>query len=130
MGRIILRSGVRFCLRGEWFVVRDILLGQQFLVESQSLGGKAIKTLAEIEMAFLDGELKFEITMPHHVIRDENTAIAIDYSIKDFECLPANVREEAWRRYQIIRPILGWPPQQRTRARIEEYVRKLREGKG
>ncbi len=125
MGRISLTAGTRYCLNGEWFVIKELLLNQQFLVENQSLGGKFTKPLAELERALLDGSLKFEVHGPH-VVLQYGTLIPIDYSIKDFDTLKASVREEAWRRYTIIRPILDWPPHERTRTRIEEYVKELR----
>ena len=125
MGRISLAAGTRYCLNGEWFVIKELLLNQQFLVENQSFGGKLTKPLAEFEEALLNGTLKFEVHGPH-VVLQAGTLVPIDHSIKDFDTLKASVREEAWRRYTIIRPILDWPPHERTRKRIEEYVKELR----
>lgn len=127
MARLTFRPGIRFQLRGEWFIVRDILLNRQFLVESQSVGGKSIKSLDELERAIADGELRFEVTGPHLKL-DVDESIPINYSIQDFSALPESVQAEAWRLYTLIRPILVWPPEKRTRKNIENYVTKLKTG--
>jgi len=108
MARISFTQGVRFCLRGEWFIVREVLLDKKYSVESQTYGSKQIIDLNELEKAFFSNELFFEVKGPNIQFNDENF-YPVDYTIQDFSSLPESMQEEAWRRYKIVRPILDWP---------------------
>lgn len=46
----------------------------------------------------------------------------MEYTVSDLQSLPAEVRDEAWRRYRLILPLLRLHPKERTRMTIEAYA--------
>ena len=129
MARISFTQGVRFCLRGEWFIVRDVLLEKKYSLESQTYGSKQVIDLSELEKAFFSNELFFEVKGPNIQFNDDNV-YPVDYTIQDFSSLPVSVQEEAWRRYKIVRPILDWPKNLQSRSNLEKYAKELQEKVG
>ncbi len=61
MARMRLAPGVRFLLRGEVWIVRQVLLGDRHLVGSQRFGVSRTVCLEELYSAWAAGELRFEI---------------------------------------------------------------------
>jgi len=68
--------------------------------------------------------VRFEVRGPGARAEGEGT-LPTGYTIADFHVVPEGEREEAWRRYALIRPLLAWPAQARTRRAIEAYLSSL-----
>ncbi len=50
---------------------------------------------------------------------------ATQYTITDFQSLPSTVRAEAWRRYNLLLPLLKLPPEQLTRQKFQSLALEL-----
>jgi putative transposase len=93
-------------------------------VEDQSGGGQAAVTREELTAAWDRGAVRFAVRGPGARPEGEAT-LPTGYTIADFHLLPEAEREEAWRRYTVIRPLLAWPAHTRTRRAIEAYLSSL-----
>ena len=51
-----------------------------------------------------------------------DAALVTAYTIADFHLVTEGERAETWRRYTLIRPLLAWPPHERTRRAIEQHL--------
>jgi len=98
-----------------------VLRDGRLLVEDQSVGGEAVVTRAELTAAWAEGRLRFEVRGPGARARGD-AALATAYTIADFHLVAEGERAEAWRRYTLIRPLLAWPPHERTRRAIEQHL--------
>ena len=124
MGRLYLGVGTRYQWDGRTWVVVQVLRDGQVLVEDQPGGGQAVVTRAELTAAWDRGAVRFEVRGPG--ARAEGAAtLPTGYTIADFHVVPEAERGEAWRRYALIRPLLAWPAQVRTRRAIEAYLSSL-----
>jgi putative transposase len=124
MARILFTVGVRYKLRGEVFVVRQILVGGKLQVENQSFGGVFVVPVADLVAAWGADELIFEV--PAALARTNTSEpLGTDYTYADFQSLPAPVQAESWRRYQIILPLMKMSSRQRTREAVEAYIAGL-----
>ncbi len=121
MGRLHLTAGTRYLRDGRAQVVRQVLRDGRLLVEDQSVGGEAVVTRAELTAAWAEGRLRFEVRGPGARARGD-AALATAYTIADFHLVAEGERAEAWRRYTLIRPLLAWPPHERTRRAIEQHL--------
>jgi len=117
MGRLHLTAGTRYLRDGRAQVLRD----GRLLVEDQSVGGEAVVTRAELTAAWAEGRLRFEVRGPGARARGD-AALVTAYTIADFHLVAEGERAEAWRRYTLIRPLLAWPPHERTRRAIEQHL--------
>ena len=121
MGQLHLAAGTRYLRGGRAYVVRQVLRDGRLLVEDQTVGGQAVATREELTTAWADGLLRFEVHGPGAGARG-GAALATGYTIADFHVLPEVERGEAWRRYAVIRPLLGWPAGARTRRAIAQHL--------
>ncbi len=119
-------TGVRFKLRGEVFLVRQQLMGDRFEIENLSFGGIFIKTYTELTDEWNVGNLVFEVKGKHAKLSPEDT-IATEYTFADFESLPERYQQEAWRRYELITPLLSLNRSERTKSKVYEYAETLRD---
>jgi putative transposase len=71
---------------------------------------------------FAAGELRFEVYGKHTRSAGEGGLIATEYTFADFGALDERYRAEAWRRYQLIKPLLALPPGQRTRQAYQQQA--------
>jgi putative transposase len=126
MGRIRLLPGTRYLLHDQVFLIRQVLVAGDLLVENQSFGGQQHLPMDDLCAAWARGDLRFEVHGPHTTSASATT-LATSYTFADFQQLPERYRDEAWRRYQLIRPLLHWTPEERTRAALDAYVATLRE---
>jgi putative transposase len=126
MARIYFDIGRRYLLQGQVYVVRQKLLQGKLLVENQSFGGLITTSYEELCAAWGRNDLQFEVNDGPHVRRRPEEALATGYTLADFQHLPPHHRQEAWRRYELIRPFLDRPLKERSRAALESYVAKLR----
>jgi len=127
MGRLHLGVGTRYEREGRTFRVVQVLRDGRLVVEDQSGGGQVVVTREDLTSAWEGGALRFAVEGPG--VRAAGTAgtagtgaLPTRYTIADFHVLPEGVRAEAWRRYRLIEPLLGWPAGARTRRAIAEYL--------
>jgi len=121
MGRLHLAVGTRYERDGHVWVVVQVLRDGRVRVEDQSAGGQEIVTRAEVTAAWADGALRFAIRGRGAHMKEAGTSLAA-HTVADFHVLPESARAEAWRRYTLIAPLLGWPPERRTRRAIADYL--------
>ena len=121
MGRLHLAVGTRYERDGHVWVVVQVLRDGRLRVEDQSAGGQEIVTRAELTAAWADGALRFAIRGRGAHMKEAGTSLAA-HTVADFHVLPESARAEAWRRYTLIAPLLGWPPERRTRRAIADYL--------
>jgi putative transposase len=125
MARMRFTLGTRYVLQGQVYIVRQVLVDSRLLVENQSFGGQFTVTQEELCAAWARDELRFEVHGPNTQRRPESS-LATSYTFADFQHLSVKLRDEAWRRYQCIRPLLLLPPAQRTRQAIAAHAAALR----
>ncbi|MDP9350870.1 MAG: hypothetical protein M3P51_04940, partial [Chloroflexota bacterium] len=105
MGRFRLSVGVRYLIQGQVYLVREVLPKGRLLVENQSFGGQVTPTCDELYAAWGRGDLRFEVSGPNADSRPDSPMSA-EYTIADLGDLPDKQRDEAWRRYRLILPLL------------------------
>jgi putative transposase len=125
MSRMRFTLGTRYVLQGQVYIVRQVLVDNRLLVENQSFGGQFTVTQEELCAAWARDELRFEVHGPNTRPRSESP-LATSYTFADFQHLSVKLRNEAWRRYQCIRPLLLLPPAERTRQAIAMHAAALR----
>ena len=123
MARSRFTPGTRYLYNKQVYIVRQLLLDSKVQVENQSFGGLFTLTQEELAAAWAKGEITFEVYGRHTKVA-EDTHIATAYTIADFQKL-GRTGDEAWRRYQLIFPLLELPPRERTRKVIREYAASL-----
>ncbi len=121
MARLRLAPGVRFQLKGEVCVIRQMLLDDGLLIESQSFGTSRTVCRREIHAAWATGELRFEIG-GRNTGSMQGTELGTQYTAADLGGLTPELRDETWRRYRLILPLVDLPPGERSRRAIEEYA--------
>ncbi|KAB8144892.1 DDE-type integrase/transposase/recombinase [Chloroflexia bacterium SDU3-3] len=124
MARLRLTQGSRYLYQSNVYIVRQILTEGRLAVENQSFGGQAIITYAELVEAWGRGEIQFEVR-GHNVSNTSERPLATSYTFDDLHMLPAKQRDEAWRRYQLLLPLLRMPPKECTTAAIADYAASL-----
>jgi putative transposase len=124
MARMIFKIGTRYLYQQQVYRVKQVLINNQLLVENQSFGGELAIGYVELARRWKDGELIFEVPPPV-ARRDNKSPIATGYTHADFSQLPEAWLEEAWRRYQILLPLLKKAAAERTRVVIQEYAATL-----
>lgn len=124
MARLRFTLGRRYILQGQVYIVRQVLVDNQILVENQSFGGHITTTQEALCAAWAQGDLRFEVQGPN-TQHDLTQALPTSYTFADFQHLPLSRRDEAWRRYQLIHPLLLLSPSERTRQAITEYAASL-----
>jgi putative transposase len=126
MARLRFTLGVRYLNQGQLYIVRQLLAEHRFAVENQSFGGQKIVTQEELVEEWAQGNLRFEVVGPN-AKQTSDAPLATSFTFADFEHLPPNQRDEAWRRYQLILPLLRLQPKQRTRQYLEAYAEQVRQ---
>jgi len=81
----------------------------------------------ELSEVWARGEIVFEVRGPQ-TQKPQDSPLATAYKIADFQRLPPKGRDEAWRRYQILLPILARPRWERTREFIANHAASLKPG--
>jgi putative transposase len=124
MARSRFTVGTRYLHNKQVYIVRQLLLDNKVQVENQSFGGLVILTQEELVDIWAKGEVIFEVYGRHTKV-SEDTHIATEYTLADFQKLERGW-EEAWRRYQLILPLLKeLTPRKPTRKVIKEYAVSL-----
>ncbi len=124
MARRRFTVGTRYVYKEQVFVVREMLVNGGVSVENLSFGGRVVRTQDELGEIWAQGEITFEVSGPQ-TKKLPDSPLATAYKIADFQRLPARGRAEAWRRYQILLPILEHPRWERTREFINKYAASL-----
>lgn len=125
MSRNAFTLHTRFLYQHQVYAVIEILLDGYVLLQNQSFGGPPIpKSLDELVLAWARHELIFEVR-GRNAARDVDVPIATRYCYGDFQRLEGNY-EEAWRRYQLILPLLELPRSERTKSYLNAYAAKKR----
>jgi len=101
-----------------------MLVNDSFLIENLSFGGRIVMSLYELTEIWARGEITFEVHGPQ-TQKHRDSPLATAYKIADFKQLPPRGRDEAWRRYQILLPILKLPLEKRTRTYMDDYATSL-----
>jgi putative transposase len=104
MARMRFTLGTRYVLQGQVYIVRQVLVDNRLLVENQIFGGQFTISQEELCAAWARDELCFEVHGPNTKCRSESS-LATSYTFADFQHLSVKLRDEAWRRYQCIRPL-------------------------
>lgn len=125
MARMRFTLGTRYVLQGQVYIVRQVLVDNRLLVENQSFGGQFTVTQDDLCAAWARDELRFEAHGPN-TQRSSDSPLATSYTFADFQHLSVKLRDEAWRRYQLIHPLLLLPPAERTRQAIAAHTTSLR----
>ncbi len=126
MARIRFAVGTRYLLNEQVYIVRQLLVDNRLLVENQSFGGQLTVSYDDLCAAWGRGEVRFEV-QGRHVRTSPDRPISLEYSVSDLQGLPEPVREETWRRYQLLRPLLALPPTARTRQAIAAYALQVQQ---
>ncbi|MBM7842182.1 Mu transposase C-terminal domain-containing protein [Herpetosiphon giganteus] len=124
MARMRFRVGTRYLFKEQVYRVVQMLVNNQLLIENQSFGGQSTIAYDELVALWKAGELVFEVPSPiarHH----SKKPLATEYTHESFSQLPKAWREEAWRRYQLLLPLLKRPEAERTRVNIQAYTATL-----
>ena len=124
MARLHFTVGTRYLHNEQVYIISELLLDDKIVAKNQSFGGLVTLTQEELTEFWSRGEIRFEVHGRYAKI-EPNVPLTVEYTIADFQQLPHNQRDEAWRRYKIIRPLLDLPPQERTREYLKEYAVKL-----
>ncbi|MBZ0283500.1 MAG: DDE-type integrase/transposase/recombinase [Anaerolineae bacterium] len=124
MSRLHITVGTRFLLNQQVMAVCEVLPDRKFILENQSFGGKLVYSLDDLIAAWGRGDLIFEVR-GKHTKKDNLKPLITEYTIADFQGLPEKQQQEAWRRYEIISPLLKIPRVERTRKVISEYINSV-----
>lgn len=114
MGHNHFSKGVTFEMQGQVYMVHQILLDERRLLENLTNGGEERVSHEDLLAAYGRGEIRFIVKGPN-TRRTTSQRPATDYTFADFRGLGAE-RDEAWRRYTIIRSYLTMSRQQRGQA--------------
>lgn len=117
--------GTRYKRNNEVFIVQELLVDGKLSVENQSFGGLFHTTQEELSKAWASGEIAFEIHGPN-TRKTRDIPLVTEFTVADFQRLPAKWRDEARRRLDLIRPLLQLPPGECTNKYIEEYITSLK----
>src|SRR5262245_22925511 len=126
MGRLRFTIGTRYLCRGQVYVVRQLLVEGRLVIENQSFGGLTTITYDELIELWSQGDLRFEV-VGSNAKQASGSPLATSYTFADFQQLPAEQRDIAWRRYELILPLLKLQPNERTRCYLETYADELRQ---
>jgi putative transposase len=105
MGQFNFSRNKRFLWNGTMYLVLQVLPNDRLIIENVSFGGVREVSLDELITALFAGEIVHEIsTFMKSNVREK--AQALKYKIEDFGGIPETHRNEAYRRYQLIVPLL------------------------
>lgn len=124
MARRRFTVGTQYISNKQVYVVREMLVNGGISVENLSFGGRVVMTQDDLGEIWARGEITFEVSGPQ-TKKLQDSPLATAYKITDFQRLPSRGRDEAWRRYQILLPILARPRWERTREFIENHAKSL-----
>jgi putative transposase len=125
MARIQVKEGTRYVFKKQIYRVKQILADNRYLVENLSNGGEEIINHEDIIATWSNGSLRFEVVSAN-ATQDVEASLKTRYVDDDLGDLPQSVREETWRRYQLVLTVYQYyqieTTQMLTRRQIEVYV--------
>lgn len=125
MARVKVQAGTRYVQGREIHVVRRVLAAYTYQVENLSTGDERVVSYDEIFQAWSSGSLRFEVVSPNSVL-DRDVPLPTRYGIDDIGELPQEVRDEAWRRYELVLDLYQYFNveilEMLSRRQIEQYV--------
>jgi putative transposase len=125
MARIQVKEGTRYVFKKQIYRVKQILADNRYLVENLSNGGEEIINHEDIIATWSNGSLRFEVVSAN-ATQDVEASLKTRYVDDDLGDLPQSVREETWRRYQLVLAVYQYyqieTTQMLTRRQIEVYV--------
>lgn len=119
-------AGTRYELNRQMYLIQGPLPEGRLLVENLTMGREERPALQGLIDAWAQSELIFAVPTKL-ATKSAAEEIATRYTIADFQGLPEEYRDEAWRRYDLLLPLLKKPRAERTRAAIQNYANSLNE---
>ena len=124
MPRMKFTAGTRYQMNQQMYLIQRPLTGGTLLVENLTMGTQERPTQEELYMAWQRGELRF--AAPKNLApKDATEENATRFTVADFGTLPKRYRDEAWRRYELLLPLLKLPRSERTRSAIKAHATTL-----
>jgi putative transposase len=125
MARIRVKLGTRYIHNDQRYVVRGLLADAHYRVEQVDSAQEMVVSYDEILRAWIDGQLRFEVAGPT-VVQDSEGPLKTGYIEKDLADLPEAVRQETWRRYQLVLDVYQHygvePVRMLSRRQVEAYL--------
>lgn len=123
MARLRFALGTRYALRGDVYCVRQVLSDARVVVANHTAGGETVVPVPDLVAAWAAGALVFEARGPHVPDRaGDARSRPAPPTVADLHSLDPAHRDEAWRRYTLIRPLLALPTSERTRQAVAAYA--------
>ncbi len=111
--------------------MRSLLPDSRYAVENMASGQEAVVTYEELLLAWSQGNLRFEV-VGSKARHEPGTALKTRYVEDDIADLPLAVRDETWRRYQLILRLYAHynmsSPQMLPRNQIAQFVEEISPG--
>jgi hypothetical protein len=142
MGRVLITLNTRYERNGVAYAIRELMPNRKLLVERLGAGDKEVITRDELVTLWANNEIVFEVVGPNArkpkqydegELSDGSPGgttslprIATRYTFADFEELPEKYQDEAWRRYQIILPLIVEPEKYGKPDDLIAYVDTLK----
>jgi putative transposase len=125
MARVQFIAGTRYERNHQMYLIQGTLPEGRLLVENLTMGREERPALHDLIDAWAQKDIIF---VPPTRLAAKTSAgqIATRYTIADFQGLPPQYKEEAWRRYQLLLPLLKMPRWERTRMAIKAYANTLK----
>src|SRR5574341_2325321 len=127
MGRQRFEPGVRLLLDEQMHIIREALADGRCRLENLSLGGQRWLGQDDLNAAWAEGRLRFEVT-GRGAYDDPDRPLTVADTQADFQALPEAQRATAWARYEHLMALYegtGHRPGTRVPRRdIEAYARE------
>ncbi|CAG1007749.1 Transposon Tn7 transposition protein TnsB [Anaerolineae bacterium] len=125
MARIRVTAGTRYTYQDQIYVIRDVLGDSCYKVQQAGSGQETVISYEEIFKAWEAGLLRFEVVRQK---ARQRTQISIKTVGEDLADLPEGVRQETWRRYQLVLDVLQFYAIESVRLLprrdIETYIKE------
>jgi putative transposase len=125
MAKINLHPGVRYQLAGVAYEIRAELPNNTYQVHNFGIHKDLTITYEEIVEKLYKNELLFETSGKHSTYLHPGDVIKTNLEFVDFGMLPEKDRDLAWRRYEIIKPLLNLMPGERTVEYLSKYSQEI-----
>jgi putative transposase len=125
MARIRVKLGTRYIYNDQRYVVRELLADAHFRVEQVNSAQEMVVSYDEILKAWIDGTLRFEVA-GQTAAQDSQGPLKTGNVKNNLADLPEAVRQETWRRYQLVLDVCQHygvePVRILSRRQIEAYL--------
>jgi len=125
MARLRFTLGTRYRRHGAVFLVRDTLANARVVVENLTSGGQEVTPIHDLVTAWTVGALVFE--GPGLRAGADNLEWTPEPLTRaDLQSVASSQRDEAWRRYTLIQPLLALPASAWARPALAAYAATAR----